>query len=118
MIENDELELETIKIRDLLNISKSHILRLIFCSIATGLILWTVGTINRVFMYVFARWNLDIVQNSIGGSVPFIVVVTVIVWNYVVGFTVMGFSWKYIGFPKVTVIGKTYKRFMDIYYVG
>jgi len=118
MIENDELELETIKLRDLLNITKSHILRLLFCSICTGLILWTVGSINRVFMYVFARWNLDIVENSIDSSVPVEIVFTVVIWNYVLGFMVIGLCWKYLGMPKITLIGKSYKRFMDIYYVG
>ena len=105
------------KLLEMINMSKSHILRVIICSIITMSILLTVSVVNRVFLYVFARWNLDIVQNSIGGSVPFIVVVTVIAWNYVVGFTIVGLCWKYLGMPKVTVIGKSYKRFMDIYYV-
>ena len=118
MNDNDELELEIFKIRDMIDISKSHILRLVFCSIATGVILWAVGAINRVFMYVFARWNLDIVQNSISGSVPVEVVFAVIGWNYMVGFVVIGLSWMFLGLPKITIVGKSYKRFMDIYYVG
>lgn len=118
MNDNDELELETIKLRDLINISKSHILRLIFVSIATGVILWAVGSINRVFMYVFARWNLDIMQNSIDSSIPVEIVFVVIIWNYVVGFMVIGLAWKYLGLPKITIVGKSYKRFMDVYYVG
>ena len=79
--------------------------------------MWAIGSINRVFMYVFASWNLDILQNNINNNIPIEVVYTVIIWNYVIGITIACLLWKYIGLPKITVIGKSYKRFMDIYYV-
>ena len=105
------------KLLEMLNMTKSHILRIIFCSICTMCILLTVNVVNRVFLYVFIRWNLDIMQNNISSNVPVEVVYTVIVWNYIMGFVVIGLTWMYLGLPKITFIGKGYKRFMDIYYV-
>ena len=105
------------KITKLLNMSKIHILRVILCSIATMSILVTVGILNRVFMYIFTRWNLDIIQNNISSNIPVEYILMVLIWNYIGGFAVAGLIWKYLGFPKVTMIGKYYKRFMDVYYV-
>lgn len=105
------------KITKLLNMTKSHILRVILCSIATMFILISAGIVNRVFLYVFTSWNLDIIQNNINSSVPSGVVVIIIIWNYVVGCTVACLLWKYLGFPKITLVGKIFKRFMDVYYV-
>ena len=115
-MKDDELELETIKLRDMINITKSHILRLVFCSIVTGVILWAVGVINRVFMYVFIRCDLDLMQNNINSNVPIEVILTVLIWNYILGFVVIGLCWKYLGMPRVTLVGKLYKRYMDMYY--
>ena len=103
------------KITNLLNMSKTHILRIIICSIVTACILVTVGIFNRVFMYIFIRWNLDIAQSNLETSVPIEYILIVLIWNYVVGFAVAGLCWKYLGFPRVTTIGKYYKRFMDMY---
>ena len=106
------------KIPELLNMTKSHILRVLFCSIATMAILITVSLVNRVFLYVFVSWNLDIIQNNISSNVPGGVVVVVVIWNYIIGVTVACLLWKYMGLPKITFIGKIFKRFMDVYYVG
>ena len=105
------------KITKMLNMTKSHILRIVFCSIITMSILVTVGILNRVYMYVFTSWRLDIVQNNLDGYIPFEYILIVLIWNYIIGITVICLSWKYLGFPRVTFIGKCYKRFMDIYYV-
>ena len=107
---------KNMKLLQMLNMTKSHILRIIFCSICTMGILLTVSTVNRVFTYIFLRWNLDIAV--LEASVPFSVIVTVLIWNYVVGVTVACLLWKYLGLPKITVIGKIFKRFIDIYYTG
>ena len=105
------------KLTEMLNISKCHILRVIFCSIVTASVLVTVGIVNRFFLYIVIRWNLDIMESNIGGGgVPVEYVLVVLVWSYVVGFVVVGLSWKYLGFPRVTLIGKYYKLFMDMYY--
>ena len=105
------------KITQMLNMTKSHILRVLLCSIVTMGILITVGIVNRVFLYVFTSWNLDIIQNNINSNVPVGVVVVVVLWNYVVGLMVVCLLWKYLGFPKITFVGKIFKRFMDVYYV-
>lgn len=102
------------KLTEMLNMSKSHMIRVLLCSIATMGILLTVNTLNRVFMYIFVRWNLDI--SSLETNVPMEVVLVVVVWNYVIGFTIAGLLWKYVGLPKTTVIGKFYKRYMDSLY--
>lgn len=115
MNENDEVpELETIKIRKLIKKNKFRIIRFIFCIISTMGILFTITVLNRVFTYIFVRWNSDMV--SIDASVPFSVVITVFVWNYVVGMVIAGLLWKYIGLPRVSVIGKLYKSYMDMYH--
>ena len=105
------------KITKLLKMTRSHILRVILCSISTMAILVTIGLVNRVFVYIFTRWNLDIIQNNLTGSVPIEYILIILIWNYVVGFVVVGLLWKYLGFPKITMIGKIFKRFMDVYYV-
>lgn len=105
------------KITKLLNMTRFHILRVILCSIATMSILITVGILNRVFVYVFARWSLDIIQNNLDSSVPVVYILIIFIWNYIVGIAIACLLWKYFGFPKITVIGKIYKRFMDVYYV-
>ena len=103
------------KITKMLNMSKSHILRVIFCSIITMGVLVTVGIVNRVYMYVFASWSLDIAANNLSGRLPVEYIIIVLIWNYIIGITVIILSWKYLGFPKVTIVGKYYKRFIDIY---
>lgn len=105
------------KITKLLKMTKSHILRVILCSIATAAILITVGLVNRVYMYIFVRWNLDIIQNNISSSVPVEYILIILIWNYIVGFVIAGLFWKYLGIPKITFISKYYKRFMDMYNV-
>ena len=110
-------EEKEMKITQLLNMTKIHILRVILCSIATMSILITVGLINRVYLYIFTRWNLDIIQNNISGSIPVEYILIILLWNYIVGFAVAGLLWKYFGIPKITFFGKVYRRFMDIYYV-
>ena len=104
------------KITKLLNMTRSQILRIIICSIFTMGILITVGIVNRVYMYVFASWSIDIAANNLNSSLPFEYIIIVLIWNYVIGITVICLSWKYLGFPKVTIIGKVYKRYMDTYY--
>ncbi|GAG92703.1 unnamed protein product [marine sediment metagenome] len=106
------------RITQILNMTKSHILRVILCSIATMSILITVGVVNRVFYYIFARWQLDIIQNNISSSVPVEYIFTVFIWNYVIGIVIILLIWKYIGMPKITMIGKYYKRFIDMYSVN
>lgn len=105
------------KIPKILRMTRCHILRVILCSVATMSILVTIGILNRVFIYIFTRWNLDIIQNNINSNIPVEYILMVLIWNYIVGFAVAGLLWKYLGFPKVTMIGKYYKRFMDVYYV-
>ena len=96
----------------------ARVFRLMISVFLAAYILIVVGILNRVFMYIFARWNLDIIQNSLGSSLPHEYIVMLLIWNYIVGFAVIGLIWKYFGIPRVTFIGKCYKRFMDIYYVG
>ena len=105
------------KITKMLNMTKSHILRVVFCSIVTMSMLITVGIVNRVYIYVFTSWRLDIIQNNLSGRIPFEYILIVLIWNYIIGLVVICLSWKYLGFPKITFIGKYYKRFMDVYYV-
>jgi len=105
------------KITELLNMTKTQILRIILCSISTMAILITVGLVNRVYVYIFTRWNLDIIQNNLNSSIPVEYILIILIWNYVVGFVIAGLCWRYLGFPRITFIGKCYKRFMDIYYV-
>ena len=103
------------KIPKLLNMTRSHILRVLLCSISTMAILITVGLVNRVYVYVFVRWNLDIVQNNIESSVPVEYMLIILIWNYIIGFVIACLMWLYLGLPKITFIGKYYKRFMDMY---
>jgi len=105
------------KIPKLLRMTKTHILRVILCSISTMAILVTVGLVNRVFVYIFVRWNLDIIQNNLESSIPAVYILIILIWNYVIGITVICLLWKYLVFPKITFIGKCYKRFMDVYHV-
>lgn len=91
--------------------------RVFLCVLIAASILFSVGIVNNVFKYVFARWSLDIMENNLDKSIPFIYQVIVFVWNYVVGFVLIGLVWRFFAIPRVTVIGKVYKRFMDIYYV-
>ena len=95
-----------------------RVFRLMISVLMAAYILIVVGILNRVFMYIFARWNLDIIQNSLNSSLPGEYIVMLLIWNYIVGFAVIGLVWYYFGIPRVTFIGKCYKRFMDIYYVG
>lgn len=90
-------------------------IRVALCIIIAAFILFTVGIVNNVFKYVFVRWNLDIIQNDLDMSIPLIYQVIVLVWNYVVGFVIIGLIWKYFAIPRVTFIGKGYKQFMDTY---
>jgi len=103
------------KITKMLNMNRSHILRVIFCSIVTMGVLVTVGIVNRVYMYVFASWSIDIAASNLSGRLPFEYIIIVLIWNYVIGITVICLSWKYLGLPRVTVLGKYYKRCIDIY---
>jgi len=96
----------------------ARVFRLMISVFLAAYILIVVGILNRVFMYIFARWNLDIIQNSLNSSLPGEYIVMLLIWNYIIGFAVIGLVWKYFGIPRVTFIGKCYKRFMDIYYVG
>jgi len=80
-------------------------------------ILVTVGLVNRVYVYIFIRWNLDIMQNNIDSSIPVEYILIILIWNYVVGFVIIGFCWMYLGIPRITLLGKIFKRFMDVYYV-
>ena len=105
------------KITKLLKMTRSHILRVILCSIATMSILIIVGILNRVFMYIFASWSIDIIENNLSGRLPVEYILIILIWNYVIGVVVIGLLWKHLGVPRVTFIGKCYKRFMDIYYV-
>jgi len=105
------------KITKMLNMTRSQILRIVFCSIITMGVLVTVGIVNRVYMYVFASWSIDIAANNLNSSLPMEYIIIVLIWNYVIGIVVICLLWKYIGFPKITTIGKIYKRFMDIYYI-
>ena len=91
--------------------------RVFVCVVVAACILFTVGIVNNVFKYVFVRWSLDIIQNDLSSGIPLIFQVIVLIWNYVVGFVIIGLVWKYFAIPRVTVIGKGYKRFMDVYYV-
>ena len=106
-----------------MKITKHHIARIgriIISIIAATYILITIGIVNRVFTYIFVKWNIDIVQNNIDSSIPVEFILMLMIWNYVVGFTVIALIWKYIGLPEETVIGKLYngyKRFMDVYRV-
>ena len=86
------------------------------CIIFAAFILFAVGIVNNIFKYVFARWNLDIIQNNLDNNLPVEYLVIALVWNYIVGFVVIGLIWKYFGIPRVTVIGKVYKRYMDSLY--
>ena len=106
------------KITNLLNMSKTHILRIILCSIATMSILIIVGMVNRVYMYIFASWSIDIIENNLSGRLPVEYIIIILIWNYIIGIVVICLSWKFIGFPKTTFIGKYYKHFMDVYYVN
>lgn len=90
--------------------------RVALCIIVAAFILFTVGIVNNVFKYVFARWSLDIIQNDLDTGIPFIYKIIVLIWNYVVGFVIIGLVWKYFAIPRVTVFGKLYKRYMDMYY--
>ncbi|GAG79767.1 unnamed protein product [marine sediment metagenome] len=96
------------KITKMLNMTRSHILRVIFCSIVTMGVLVTVGIVNRVYMYVFASWQIDIIENNLSSSLPIGYIIIVLIWNYIIGIVVICLSWKYLGFPKVTMIGKYY----------
>lgn len=89
--------------------------RVASCIIMAAFILFTVGIVNNVFKYVFVRWNLDIIQNNLETGIPLIYQVIVLVWNYVVGFVMIALIWRYLAIPKITVIGKIYKRFIDMY---
>ena len=106
------------KITNLLNMSKTQILRIIICSIATMSILIIVGMVNRVYMYIFASLSIDIIENNLSGRLPVEYIIIILIWNYVIGVVVIGLLWKYLGLPKTTFIGKYYKRFMDVYYVN
>lgn len=90
--------------------------RVFVCVVIAACILFTVGIVNNVFKYVFIRWSLDIIQNDLHNGIPFIYQIIVLIWNYVVGFFLIGLIWKYFAIPKVSVIGKVYNRFMDMYY--
>jgi len=109
--------LKMTRLTKFLNMTRSQILRIVFCSIVTMSVLITVGIVNRVYMYVFASWSIDIVENNLTGRLPVEYILIILIWNYIIGIVVICLSWKFIGFPKVTFIGKCYKRFMDIYYV-
>jgi uncharacterized BrkB/YihY/UPF0761 family membrane protein len=103
-----------------MKITRAKILRTIrvaVCIIIAAFILFTVGIVNNVFKYVFVRWNLDILQNNLESGIPLIYQVIVLIWNYIVGFVMIGLIWRYLAIPKVTVIGKVYKRFRDTYYL-
>ena len=89
--------------------------RVFLCVVFAAYILFTVGIVNNVFKYVFARWSLDIIQNDLSDGIPFIYQVMVLIWNYVVGLFIIGIIWRYFAIPRVTVIGKVYKRFMNMY---
>ena len=90
--------------------------RVFVCVLFTAFILFTVGIVNNVFKYVFVRWSLDIIQNDLDTNIPLIYQIVVLSWNYVVGFFIIGIVWKFFAIPRVTVIGKVYKHFMDVYY--
>ena len=105
------------KITKLLNMTRSHILRVVLCSISTMGILVTIGLVNRVYVYIFTRWKLDIIQYDLESNIPVEYILIILIWNYVVGFAVAGLMWRYLGFPKITMVGKIFKRFMDVYYV-
>ena len=105
------------KITKLLKMTRSHILRVVLCSIATMSILIIVGILNRVYMYIFASWSIDIIKNNLSGRLPVEYILIILIWNYVIGIVVIGLLWKYLGIPKTTFLGKCYKRFMDIYYI-
>ena len=102
------------KLLEMLNMTKGHVVRVLLCSIATMSILLTISVLNRVFMYIFTSWNLDLINTD--ASVPFEVVITVIAWNYILGITVVGLLWKFVGLPKITLIGRLYKEYMDSLY--
>ena len=106
------------KITKMLNMTRSQILRVVFCSIFTMGVLVTVGIVNRVYMYVFASWSIDIAASNLSGSLPVGYIIIVLIWNYIIGIVVICLLWKYLGFPRVTIFGKYYKRFMDVYYVN
>jgi len=89
--------------------------RVALCIIIAAFILFTVGIVNNVFKYVFVRWNLDIIQNDLETGIPIVYQVIVLVWNYIVGFIIIGLIWRYFAIPKVTTVGKVFKRFMDTY---
>lgn len=90
-------------------------IRVALCIIMAAFILFAVGIVNNVFKYIFVRWNLDIIQNDLDMSIPLIYQVIVLVWNYIVGFIMIGLIWKYFAIPKITFLGKLYKRFTDMY---
>ncbi len=90
--------------------------RVACCIVAAAFILFTVGIVNNVFKYVFARWSLDIIQNDLDTGIPMVYKIIVLIWNYVVGFVVIGLIWKYFALPRVSVFGKLYKRYTDMYY--
>ena len=105
-------------ITKLLNMTKSHILRVLLCSTLTALILMVVGIVNQFFLYIFISWRIEILQSNINASLPVEYMLVVMIWNYIIGVVVIGLLWKYIGMPKITFIGKAIKSFIDIYYVG
>jgi len=91
--------------------------RVFICVIIAAFILFSVGIVNNVFKYVFVRWNLDVIQYDLKGGIPLIYQLIILIWNYIVGFFIIGIVWRFFAIPRVTVIGKVYKRFMNIYYV-
>ena len=103
------------KITKLLKMTRSHILRVILCSIATMSILIIVGILNRVYLYVFVSWQIDIIQYNIDSNIPFEYILIILIWNYVIGVVIIGLLWKFIGIPRVTFLGKYYKHFIDMY---
>jgi len=71
-----------------------------------------------VYMSIFLLVGILILYKIILiSSIPVEYILIILIWNYVVGFVVAGLCWKYLGFPRITFIGKIFKRFMDVYYV-
>jgi len=90
--------------------------RVAVCIVISASILFSVGIVNNVFKYIFIRWNLDILQNNLDSSLSIEYLYIVLIWNYVVGFFIIGLIIKYFTLPRITFIGKFYERFIDSYY--
>jgi hypothetical protein len=82
--------------------TKSHLLRILFCSFASIIIIWMTSIMTRLTIYTIYDWLLFSINEGItefGNDVNTMIVVSTF-YHYIIAFFMCGCLWKWFGLPK------------------